>query len=97
MPNPYPKQQRYLVAYSRPRPTDDDDWGAYSTWATSPAAAIEQRRVTAETIHVFEFEKEGLTFRATRDYVLEPKTYEQPEPPGSTGLLGEDGAEVLGL
>lgn len=79
----FPKQQRYLVAYPDPRPNglDDDNWKAYTTWATSPAAAVERRRPTASFIYVFEFEKEGLVFRASRDYVLEPKPYEAQEPP----------------
>lgn len=107
-----PKLQRYLVAYSEPSGIDDDRWSGYVAWAKSPADAVASRRLTKETIHVFELGEEGLTFRATRDYVLEPKTYDQPEPPDPeppkgivsvaevyrrSSTLGEDGAEVLGL
>lgn len=69
---PPPKQRRFLVAYSDSQPFDQDRMKGYSVWATSAADAIASRGITADTIYVFEFEKEGLTFRASREYVLEP-------------------------
>lgn len=96
----HPEQRRFLVVYSDSQPFDQDRMKGYSAWATSAADAIASRQITADTIYVFEYEKEGLTFRASREYVLEPRAYGSEngvEVKRPSGPLGEDGAEVLGL